>query len=506
MNLRWRNIRKSIFGETADLRQIAPQAGVNGQDGSTVDDPEDSYYYSTTPIACKPAHILDLIDEKGRYKAIDYSSGNSTKTDDSLTLPKIRLDFSVSFTDIKSIDQEECTFSCKIRMYCFWKMDLQDVEGMEEVVKKAKKAEHFYIMTQEEIKAFDEASGIPRIAVMNAIEVDESDPHSMRVYGGQRGLTAIGWNRGYKLKCSFAFDYKYFPFDHQELVLELRLNDPRTWDRYDLTVSNVQFYRLAILNAEWIFREPKIKRDTPRHKATKIKIQLNRHPKFYVQNILMLFTGLVVMNLLCFAIPVDDPQDRMLGVFTNILNSVAFKLNYSEYLPLVPYNTLIDKYVLEKFAILGISAVLVVIPSFYVKHDEEFAKELNLILLFVVIFLILCNLSAFYLRIFWAVNSEIRMPEINLDNDKHLWFCYSFSQPHYLAAVPAPALSNKSRGLLTGGGITKRSMHSLKESQRTTSRSTDSDMLDVTAAGGGSGGGSVSVTERKNRETLFPKA
>lgn len=475
MTSRWNSLRKSLLGDSNDLRHIAPQQGVNGHDANTVDDPDDSYYYSMTPIACKPAHILDLIDEKGRYKAMDYSSGNSTKSDESLTLPKTRLDLSVSFTDIKSIDQEACTFSCKIRMYGMWRMDLQDVEGMEEVVKKAKKEGHFYIMTQEEIKAFDDASGIPRIAIMNAIEVDESDPHAIRVYGGDRGATAIGWNRGYKLKCSFAFNFKYFPFDHQELTLELRLNDPRTWDRYDLTVSNVQFYRLAIVNAEWIFREPKIKRDTPRHKATKIKIQMNRHPKFYVQNILMLFTGLVVMNLLAFAIPVEDTADRMLCVFTNILNSVAFKLNYSEYLPLVPYNTLIDKYVLEKFAILGISAVLVVIPSFYVKGDEEYAKFLNLILLLVVIFLILCNLTFFYARIFFAVNSEVRMPEINLDNEKHLWFCYSFSRPHYITPAPAPMPSSKNRGLLTGGGITKRSLHSLKSSVDVTKARSSSD-------------------------------
>ena len=208
----------------------------------------------------------------------------------------------------------------------------------------------------------------------------------------------------------------------------------------------------------------------------------------------MLFTGLVVMNLLCFSMPVDDAADRILGVFTNILNSVAFKLNYSEYLPLVPYNTLIDKYVLEKFAILGISAVLVVIPSFYVKADEEFAKRLNLILLYVVIFLICCNLTLFYARIFWAVNSEIRMPEINLENEKHMWFCYSFSRPHYLNPMPAPAQSTKSRGLLTGGGITRRSMHSLKSVQEMKASKEDSG----TTAGG-------SESSRKKESASFAR-
>eukprot|EP01038_Epipyxis_sp_PR26KG_P008752 gene8752-11825_t len=413
---------------------------------------EDDDHNSEFPLYTVNYHVLDLIAHKGAYKSQPevtertHSVSGTFSHVATIEEPKTRLDVSLSVMDINEVDIVNDSFKCKIRIFAFWLVDLHTI-GMGDIVERVKKSKDlsFTKMSRSEITTFEKLSVVPQIIVMNAIETVAVDLADIRVMHSDEGHTAVLWNQGFSVTCREHFELSNFPFDHQELHLELRLNDPKTWDKYDLTVSNVQFYKSCFSHAEWTLHVPTIRRDLPRHKATKVKLQVHRQSLFYIQNIVYMISGLVILNLLVFSLDIEDVLNRLLCSFTTILNVVAFKLNYASTLPKVSYNTLIDVYILENFIILGFMSLLVVIPSFY-KHDEDYSQYLNLIMLFVSIAMVVINLGTWYIRVRLSDSKSSKMPVIMFVSNQ-LWYCFRFSSPHYLDELPEhpqPLVSKKS--------------------------------------------------------------
>ncbi len=85
--------------------------------------------------------------------------------------------------------------------------------------------------------------------------------------------------------CRQRFKLESFPFDTQDLSLEIRLNNPRSWDRFDMLVSNVQLHREAMILTEWTMLCPKVQRDKPLGKVSKVMLRVQRRSRFYVVNV-----------------------------------------------------------------------------------------------------------------------------------------------------------------------------------------------------------------------------
>lgn len=95
-----------------------------------------------------------------------------------------------------------------------------------------------------------------------------------------------------------------------------------------------------------------------------VNLQIQRQSRFYVQNVVFMMFGLSVLGLLSYAMPTDDIGDRVNTLLTLILTSVAFKFILASSLPKVPYNTMIDHYVMLATGSLIITAFLSVVPQY----------------------------------------------------------------------------------------------------------------------------------------------
>ena len=74
--------------------------------------------------------------------------------------------------------------------------------------------------------------------------------------------------------------------------------------------------------------------------------------------------ALSLLGLLAFTMPIDDISGRVNTLLTLILTSVAFKFILAGALPKVPYNTLLDYYVLLSCGTLALNAFLSVVPLY----------------------------------------------------------------------------------------------------------------------------------------------
>ena len=201
------------------------------------------------------------------------------------------------------------------------------------------------------------------LSVFNAVTC-EKDEQAVRLYSGVTGRTALMFhrNREYRVECRDCFELRNFPFDTQSLPIELRLNDPKSWDKFDLLVIAVQFHKEALKLTEWRMLVPGVCRDSPASHVTILRLQAARLPHYYVVNVVGIMFGLTILGLLCYTMPIDDVASRINALLTLILTSVAFKFVLAGALPKVPYNTLADWFVLLSMVTLASTAFLSLVP------------------------------------------------------------------------------------------------------------------------------------------------
>ncbi|KAF0690009.1 Aste57867_18571 [Aphanomyces stellatus] len=339
----------------------------------------DEWRESSTPVAHKTSHLLDLISDFGVWKSEALPQTTTVAAPPAPT--KTRLYCIPSIMDIVSIDPIDETFTVKLTLYVLWPVDL-DAVGLSDVVARAVAHGHYTNMTPDEQTTFAAASPTPGITLFNAVEWFETPAADIRVYGGRLGRpTYVMWNRSLHVKLRERWELGHFPFDIQDLSLDLRLNDAKSWDVFDLTVASVQFHRAAVELTEFRLLAPCIQRETPAHKATKVRLRVQRIATYYVQNIVVIMCLLSLLGPLVFVLDVDDLGDRLSTVLTLLLTAVAFKFVISSALPKVPYNTLLDSFVLASTISLVLVAFLCTVPKLLVTDDNlQIPRLVNMVL------------------------------------------------------------------------------------------------------------------------------
>lgn len=396
----------------------------------------DSPDYKCMALEYRPAavkilkHYLDQVSDKGFFKtepiveSVAVQNPLTEKVSEKKLAKKTRLDTTISFSEISDIDPMNGCFHTKIRLYLVWMVDLQPI-GFEEVANKALKSGHFYSMTEDEIKLLADVLPIPVVSIFNAIESEEADT-SIRVYGGKPGMTALMWNQEFKVKCREVFELHDFPFDTQELQVELRLNDSKTWDLYDLTVNNVQFHKNAIVQNEWQLDEPFVQRGSPANKCSTVKVIVSRYSAYYIQNIILTMSTLSLLGLLSFAMDASDISSRVGTILQLILTAVAFKFILAQSLPKVPYNTSIDFYVMSSYVTLAFTALFATIPG-YTQNPNYY----NFLMLYVSVAFL--GATQIIWIGYWMKANFFGIERIPLKPvDGKNWYCFRFCTPPFL--------------------------------------------------------------------------
>lgn len=158
---------------------------------------------------------------------------------------------------------------------------------------------------------------------------------TLRVYGGMPGCTAILWGQDFRVCCTERLELHDFPFDHQDLSMEFKLNDPASWERFDLHVYYVQFNLQVLLLKEWEVLSPVVERISPEAKFTRVSLRVRRVPDYYIMNVVLVMFGLSLLGLLSYRMEISDVANRVIILLTLILTSVSFKFILAGSLPKV---------------------------------------------------------------------------------------------------------------------------------------------------------------------------
>ena len=384
---------------------------------------------SQLPTGLLHSHILDQLSNGGSFKFAPKVT--SREEENTSVEEKKRLDCTVSITDLTDIDPISESFSVKFRLFLMWKLDLEK-EGLSMFIEDLLASGERYVLKDTEVDEFEKITNVPLVSIFNATSIEKLDERAgVRIYGNNPKEAAVLWNMGYTCTCKELFELHNFPFDLQDLQIELRLNDAKTWDKYNLTVNIVQFHKSALELTEWALYEPEVVRGSPSHKTTTVKIKARRLAMYYVQNIVLTMSMLSIIGLLCYGMEPDNLGDRLSTMFTLILTVVAFKLVLAQNLPKVAYNTLIDWYMMASFMSLTITCGVCVIPSLY--DDEDDQHHANRVALYFSAILVVATIlfwCSMVLRVKWTHSSQ-GTKEITAVEKKN-WYSLRYSSPAYL--------------------------------------------------------------------------
>ena len=373
-------------------------------------------------------HVLDQLSNVGYYKNEVVKPSQKQEGSTEIVSQKIKLYVIVSIADLSNIDPMTETFQAKLRIYAMWEVDLDKV-GKSDISRKALESGHYYALNKGEYDAFMHEAIVPNINIFNALDVEIDDP-TIRVYGGGKNKTAVMWNFGCKCTVKERFELHNFPFDLQELQIELRLNDSKTWDLFDLTVTQVQFNKSALVLTEWKVHAPIVRRENPKHKVSKVVLLVERFSWFYIQNVVFIMLGISLLGLCSFALDIHETGARVGNILTLILTAVAFKFILASILPKVPYNTIIDYYILYSTFQMGLMTFLSLIPSLF--PDEDTGAIVNSCFGYIALALTLLGIIVWYLYALSTIRGNTNYSaEVKVVDGKN-WYNFTYVTPHFL--------------------------------------------------------------------------
>jgi len=143
------------------------------------------------------------------------------------------------------------------------------------------------------------------------------------------------------------FDLRDFPFDSQDLVLELSMMDSEPahiMDRFHLVVYSVQYKQDLVNLPEWRVHLPRIQRRLPLHRRMNIHIRVSRQPQYYLWNIIFVAFMISTLGFTVFMESWENTSERVSIVLTLLLTNITFQYNVSSQLPKLCYFTLLDGY------------------------------------------------------------------------------------------------------------------------------------------------------------------
>jgi len=226
------------------------------------------------------------------------------------------------------------------------------------------------------------------------------------------------------------------PFDAQDLQIELRQDDSRVWNHFDLVVCSVGFHRNSLQLVEWTPYEPKVAHGS--HTTTTVKLRLKRISTFYVTNIVMVLSMLSLLAFIAFALPSDALGERVNIVLTLLLTVVAFKFALADLIPKVGYSTLLDSFVINNIIFLFLVAFVCTCTSFIgtrglVFWSREISADTLACLLCVGTLLLIY--AQWLVKVRRSVNLDERM--IKVSNDRN-WYMCVFANPIFFPADMIP--------------------------------------------------------------------
>jgi hypothetical protein len=274
------------------------------------------------------------------------------------------------FNKISMVNQE---FFVRVRMYYMFDVDLHS-KGFGELADRAFASEEDHTkLSKTEVDDVTKAlDPLPLVDIYNQQSKAVLDPIDMRVYSNGPGQTTIMMNAMYGWMCKEVFELEDFPFDPQELTLDMRFVNSKLWGKYRLIVHGVQFEKGAIESIhEYQICEPLVKHIN--EKRVSVEFQLKRNSGYYMKGIVAVQTPVSFIALLTLTYPVYPISSRLGTIVQVLLIGVGFRFTVAGKLPMVSYSTRMDSYFLFHMCTTMILILAAIAPYFFTiwKHDID---------------------------------------------------------------------------------------------------------------------------------------
>eukprot|EP00746_Dinoflagellata_sp_MGD_P066257 gnl/MRDRNA2_/MRDRNA2_27481_c0_seq1.p1 gnl/MRDRNA2_/MRDRNA2_27481_c0~~gnl/MRDRNA2_/MRDRNA2_27481_c0_seq1.p1 ORF type:complete len:561 (-),score=59.88 gnl/MRDRNA2_/MRDRNA2_27481_c0_seq1:13-1695(-) len=256
----------------------------------------------------------------------------------------------VSISKINDIRSAGAFFDLRVRLSLLFELDLIGA-GFEKWVDAAHESQAGFLpLLATHIESLrDLGIVIPKMVFLNAISQKDVRPVEIRMYPREQEsqLECITWSHMWDVQFRQHFDLRDFPFDRQDLLLELAMIDlepARLMDRFHLVVYAVQYKQEVMNLPEWQVHTPRIQRRFPLHRRMNIHIRVSRQPQYYFWNILFVVFMISTLGFTVFMESWNNTSERVSIVLTLLLTNITFQYNVSSQLPKLCYFTLLDRY------------------------------------------------------------------------------------------------------------------------------------------------------------------
>lgn len=109
-----------------------------------------------------------------------------------------------------------------------------------------------------------------------------------------------------------------------------------------------------------------------------IQIRVERRHEYFFWNVHVLLSCLVMLSVTSWAVPPDTSGERLAVTLTLVLSVIAFKFAIAGMLPLVPYLTRLDQYMLISYlAIVAVACENATAALLHLEGHDELSRELD---------------------------------------------------------------------------------------------------------------------------------
>ncbi|XP_078589584.1 cys-loop ligand-gated ion channel-like isoform X2 [Branchiostoma floridae x Branchiostoma japonicum] len=209
----------------------------------------------------------------------------------------------------------------------------------------------------------------PRIVFFNAVSVDRLEKQRV-FFKGSSGQPWVRLTMHIKGTFKVAMQLFNFPFDHQELKIEL-MSD---WSDKHMILCPYLDEKDAISTStftggdEWYLHahmmtcqgktETEITGPDTIFPTYDVIINVTRRWTYYFWNIFVIMFLILLLTFSSFALDTGALESRLDVTLTLLLTSVAFKLVLAQRLPTISYLTLLDIYILAVLTVQGLIVIL----------------------------------------------------------------------------------------------------------------------------------------------------
>jgi len=300
----------------------------------------------------------------------------------------------VVIDSLESINAVDCSFGVRMKMFLVFKTDLQNTPVLNKFHKDAEKRERWeailqnsmemggpYKLEDDEYKLFADQLVWPQsLDIRNKVTAERESEPDFQILDPFEGEVWIKCFEGLYI-CREVQELHIFPFDVQDLHLDLFMASKVDQDRFDLRVHTVEFSKSALELMEWSVYPPESDRKGTH--GTSIRLCVVRNAGYFMQSVVLPSLIFSIVCLGAFVIPCayedeapydnkgDGAADRLSVTLTMMLTSVAFKFLISDELPKISYFTMLDSFLNQHFTFIFLLTMHFAVGPYYVRNKNE---------------------------------------------------------------------------------------------------------------------------------------